>query len=86
MGRYDTLDHSAPSLLPDQLPPLDLSIVFVNEYGSQSKMAIYGVEFVNDGVTYSIEDLLTEQVINFMARDIDIMTDYGKVKLSHLRL
>lgn len=82
MKKYGELDYYTSSLLPDQLPPLDLTIAFVNEYGSRSRMSIYGVEFVNDGVTYSIEDLLSEQVINFVARDIDIMTDHGKVKLT----
>ncbi|MHA2063334.1 MAG: hypothetical protein ACXABY_03015 [Candidatus Thorarchaeota archaeon] len=76
------IDTFLSSLIPDQLPPLDLTIVFANEYGSLSKMGIYGAEFVNDGVTMSIEDLMTENVVNFVARDVDIMTSVGLRRLN----
>lgn len=78
------LDTNVSSLIPDQLPPLDLTVVFANEYGSVSRMGIYGVEFVNDSMTMSIEDLFTEEVINFVARDVDVMTSVGRRKLSQL--
>lgn len=70
------------SVLPDQLPPIDISIVFANEYGTLSRQTIYGVQFVSDAATYSIENLLTEQVMQFVCRDVDIMTAQGSVKLS----
>lgn len=73
------------TLLPDQLPPIDLTIVFANEYGHLSEMRLYGVEFVNDGVTFSIEDLLSENVMQFVARDADVLTDRGKVRLSRMQ-
>jgi len=78
------LDTELSSLIPDQLPPIDCTIVFANEYGSVSRMGIYGLEFVNDGITFSIEDLLSESVMQFVARDIDIMTAVGRRKLSQL--
>lgn len=81
-GDTYSIGENYSSYLPDQLPPIDLSIVFANEYGSFSRMTIYGVEFVNDGVTMSIEDLLTEQVCNFVARDVDVMTSLGNKRLS----
>lgn len=69
------------SLLPDQLPPIDLTIIFANEYGAISEQRLYGVEFVNDSTTYSIENLLSEQILQFTCRDIDIMTSKGQRKL-----
>lgn len=81
LDRYE-LEFDTTSILPDQLPPIDLTIAFANEYGSLSKMSLYGVEFMNDGVTFSIEDLLSENVLSFVARDVDIMTKLGQVKLS----
>jgi hypothetical protein len=57
-------------------------MVFANEYGSVSRMSIYGVEFINDGVTFSIDDLMSEVVMQFIARDVDIMTKAGQVKLT----
>jgi len=76
------LDTNLSTLIPDQLPPLDITLVYANEYGSLSRQSIYGVEFVNDGQTMSIEDLFTEEVMNFVARDVDIMTSVGRRKLS----
>jgi hypothetical protein len=72
-------EDSVSSLLIDQLPPIDLTIVFANEYGSLSRGAVYGVEFMNSGITLSIEDLLTEEVVNFVARDYDPIISLGRV-------
>lgn len=83
--RKEFRDPNLSTYLPDQLPPIDLTLVFANEYGNLSELRMYGVEFVNDGITFSIEDLLSENVINFVARDCDVLTDKGKVKLSRLQ-
>jgi len=82
---YGELDADMKSLLPDQLPPLDLTLVFANEYGSISSLRIFGVEFVNDGTTFSIEDLMSETVVNFVCRDADVLTAHGNMKLSQLQ-
>jgi hypothetical protein len=68
-------DLNPSVILPDQLPPIDLTFIMANEYGSVSRMALYGVEFLNSGYTFSIEDLLLEEVVQFVARDLDPMTD-----------
>jgi hypothetical protein len=69
------------SALLDQLPPVDFSIAFANEYGAISRMHIYGVEFVNEGQTLSIQDLLTENVVQYVARDIDPMRAVSQRKI-----
>jgi len=61
--------------LPDQVLPIDLTFLFMNEYGSVSRMALYGVEFLNHGQTMSVEDLLLEEVVQFVARDMDPLAD-----------
>jgi hypothetical protein len=76
---FDSESHT--SALMDQLPPVDITIVFANEYGSISRMALYGVEFVSEGQTMSIEDIFTEEVIHFVARDIDPMRKLATRKL-----
>ena len=53
----------------DQLPPFNLTMLFADEYGNQSQRRILGMEFVTDGTVYSINDLLSEQTISFMAAD-----------------
>jgi hypothetical protein len=64
--------------LIDQLPPFDITIAFANEYGYTSRMSILGVEFVNEGQTMSIQDLLLENVTQYVARDIDPMRAVSK--------
>lgn len=69
------------SALMDQLPPVDITVAFANEYGSTSRMTVYGVEFVNEGQTMSVEDLLTENVVSFVARDLDPMRSVSQRKI-----
>ena len=57
----------------DELPPLDIFVDFQNEYGDASRIAIYGVEFINEGQVMSVQDLVTENSVTFVARDISPM-------------
>jgi len=82
---YGERDTELSTLLPDQLPPLDLTIAFANEYGALSDFRLYGVEFFTDGSVFSIEDLLSEETMNFVCRDADIMTSRGRISLSRLQ-
>lgn len=70
---YDA-DQQFSAAILDQLPPMDITITFANEYGSLSRMTLFGVEFVSEGHTMSIEDLLLEDVVQYVARDVDPMT------------
>ena len=75
-------DYYADStMLIDQLPPLDITILFANEYGYSSYMNLWGVEFQSEGGTYSIEDLFSESVIQYVARDIDPIRESVQRKL-----
>ena len=57
-------------LKADELPPFDIQIVSANEYGAYCAMYIYGVDFTDEAQTVSVEDLFTENVFQFVARDI----------------
>lgn len=73
--------NSYTSAIMDQLPPVDITIAFANEYGQVSRMGIMGVEFVDEGQVMSIEDIMTESVVSFVARDLDPMRAVSKRKL-----
>ena len=75
---FDGVNFS--SVLLDQLPPVDILVSFANEYGQVSRMTLRGVEFSNEGQTMSVEDLITENVVNFVALDIDPMRAVSKRK------
>ncbi len=59
--------------IADQIPPLDVTIVFANEYGHLSRMAVYGLEIQSEGIVLSIEDIMTETTMQFLAKDFDPM-------------
>lgn len=62
--------------LSDMLPPFDVVISMVNEYGRFSKMAIKGITIVDEGQTMSVDDLVTEQTYTYMARSIVPLMNY----------
>lgn len=79
-GKLSCIDNS----LPDDFPPFDIQINFLNEYGQSAMMRIYGVQLVSEGQTMSIEDMMTENTVQYMAEDIQLMqadvyekTEYG---------
>lgn len=60
----------------DEMPPFDVNISFLNEYGQSATLDIYGLHIVSEGQTMSIEDMITENTMQYIAMDIDLM-DYG---------
>lgn len=78
----DTSRDTSTALI-DQLPRFDITITFANEFGSASSMAIHGVELYSEGATMSIEDLLTENVVQYNAQDLTPMTRDAD-RLQHL--
>lgn len=67
--------------LPDQMAPIDVTIVFANEYGHLSRMAIYGIDFATEGMVMSIQDILTECTLSFYAYDIDPMRSVAQRRI-----
>lgn len=57
----------------DEIPPFDITVNFLNEYGQSATMTIYGVEILNEGMGLSIDDITTEKACTFIAREIDDM-------------
>jgi hypothetical protein len=72
---HESFDASGSygELLVDQLPPFDIVIIYANEYGSISRMAIYGCEIISEGQVHSIQDLMTENTVTYVARYIEPM-------------
>lgn len=66
------------TVLADQLPPFDVTIMCSNELGDNSYMALYGVEIGNEGQVLSIQDIITEDVMQFTALDFDPMRPLTK--------
>jgi hypothetical protein len=52
----------------DQIPPFDITLAAANEHGSLAVMRIYGVEILNEGYGVSIDDIVSEQQMTYVAR------------------
>ena len=72
--KYSYVDDYDPStILIDQIPPFNIIITFNNEYGDIATMGIYGIRMVNEGATFSVDDMITEQTNTYVASDIDMI-------------
>lgn len=59
------------TVMRDDLTTFNIHIVFSSEVGSEmSRIIIYDANFINNGQVMSIEDLVTENTLSFIAKDI----------------
>ncbi len=65
----------------DQLPPFNLTLLFADEYGNSSSQRLLGVELVTSGDVYSIQDMLSEQTISYVAADFTPLMPLNKSSL-----
>lgn len=54
----------------DQIPPFDITLAAANEYGSLAVMRIFGCEILNEGYGVSIDDIVSEQQMTYVARTL----------------
>jgi hypothetical protein len=54
----------------DQIPPFDVTLTYVNEYGNMAVEVIFGVEILNEGKGVHIDDMAVETAMTFIARGI----------------
>lgn len=57
----------------DQIPPFDITISFVNEYGQSAQRSIFGVELLNEGSGVSMDDVVIEETMTYVAREVGPM-------------
>ena len=58
------------SFFSDQVLPFDVTLAAANEYGALAIMRIYGCEILNEGYGVSIDDIVSEQQMSYVARTI----------------
>jgi hypothetical protein len=58
-------------ILMDEMPLFDITITMANEYGSQSMLTLYGVTTYTEGKVMSVDEIMTQNVYEFYALDID---------------
>lgn len=78
----DELVYMKEQMKTDELPPFDINISFLNEYGNAATLNLYGVHILTEGQTMSIEDMITENTMQYIAMDIDLM-DYVPTEIGY---
>lgn len=73
----DEIVEMRKNMKTDEMPPFDINITFMNEHGNAATLNLYGVSILTEGQTMSIEDIYTENTMQYIAMDIDLMTDKG---------
>jgi hypothetical protein len=70
-------DSSSQTMVPDQLPPFDITVTYWSEAPGAdgefvgSYLRLYGVEITDEGQSNTVNDMYPENVMQFVARDID---------------
>ena len=59
------------------MPLFDIMIISANEYGNAVKMFIWGIDITDEAQTISVEDMFTENVFSFIARDVSVFNKIG---------
>ena len=75
MDEYLNAVSNKSHVLIDEIPPINVTISMSNEYGSSSRLAIYGVSFVSEGQVMSVQDMYTENTFEFFAKDVDYLSN-----------
>ena len=58
-------------LLADEMPPFDIHVTFYSDYPDRiSSLVVRGVQIVNEGQVMSIEDVMTERTLQYVALDV----------------
>jgi hypothetical protein len=66
----------------DQIPPFDITVTFANEYGQGAVRSIYGVELLNEGSGASMDDIVIEETMTYVAREIGPMYKISNSQLT----
>ena len=69
-GNLDDSYQLSSAWYVDQLPPFDIVIIAANEYGKAATMRIYGVEILNEGSGFSIDDIVIENQMTYVCRTV----------------
>jgi hypothetical protein len=68
----DVLDavNSRKLRYSDELPPFNITLTMVNDFGSASTAHINGVVLINEGYAYTMDDLTNEMSFTYVAREV----------------
>ena len=69
-GADINVGDAGAAVLPDQVAPFDILLMFANEAGTMAYRMIYEIELVTNGIVYSIQDMYNENTLSFLCTDV----------------
>lgn len=86
-GEEDTLlvgddQHLTQPWYSDQIPPFDITLSGANELGTVMSMKVIGAEILNEGYGISIDDLMSEMQMTYVARAIIPWTRFQSASIA----
>jgi hypothetical protein len=70
----NNIGDAGEAVLPDQVAPFNLLLLFSNEMGYNAYRMIYELELVTNGIVYSIQDMYHENTVSFICTDVTPLT------------
>lgn len=70
VSRTQAVAETTDPVYADEIPPFDITVSMVNEYGKAAVVVIYGVELLNEASGWSIDNLLSQKACTFVARRV----------------
>lgn len=68
VSRTQAISQYDDPVIADEIPPFDITISMANEYGAAAVMVIYGVEILNEGSQFSMDNIQSQMACTFVAR------------------
>lgn len=65
--RTRAISQQAEPIIADEIPPFDITISMANEYGKAAVMVLYGVEILNQGSQFSMDNIQSQMACTFVA-------------------
>ena len=70
----------------DQILPFEVVVTAVNEYGANANMKVHGVEIINVGSGFSIDDMQIDEACTFIARALTNWKPGTQIKIPNFTL
>ncbi len=72
-GKEELLSDARLLRPADTIPQFDILLYFASESGNDSVMSIMRVDIMDEGQTFSIQDIFTEHTMQFVASEVSLM-------------
>lgn len=80
-------NSAIPDLIPklhvDELPPFDVTVTMVNEFGQAAITKIKGVQIITNGVVAGVNELILEEQMSYIALEVEPVYPAGAGKINN---